>query len=82
MKLGSAIALIAVGAILAFAVQDSIPGVDLEVAGYILMAAGALGALILSFIAGRKPKGTVSETRSLTDTQTGETITRAERQDI
>jgi len=49
MYFGGAIALIAIGAILSFAVQDSIEGIDLVMTGYILMAAGAIG-LVLSLI--------------------------------
>jgi len=47
MGIGGGIALIVIGAILAFAVRDSISGVDLSMIGYICMGAGAL-ALILS----------------------------------
>lgn len=50
MYFGGSIALIALGAILSFAVQDSISGVDLVMVGYILMAAGALG-IVLSLVA-------------------------------
>jgi hypothetical protein len=50
MYFGGSIALIAIGAILSFAVRDNINEVDLTVVGYILMAAGVLG-IILSFVA-------------------------------
>lgn len=50
MYFGGSIALIAVGAILSFAVRDNISQVDLVVVGYILMAAGAIG-IVLSFVA-------------------------------
>lgn len=49
MYFGGSIALIALGAILAFAVQDRLNDVDLVAVGYICMAAGALG-IILSLI--------------------------------
>ena len=42
MRLGSSIFLIALGAILAFAVSASISGIDLQVVGYILLAVGVL----------------------------------------
>jgi hypothetical protein len=51
MGIGAGIFLIAVGAILAFAVDYSVSGVDIAIIGYILMGAGVLGlilALILS----------------------------------
>lgn len=50
MYIGGSIVLLALGAILSFAVQDSISGVDLVVIGYILMAAGALGILLSLFL--------------------------------
>lgn len=46
MGIGSSIFLLALGAILAFAVTDAINGVDLTVVGYILMAAGAIGVAL------------------------------------
>ncbi|WP_456697247.1 DUF6458 family protein [Aeromicrobium sp. P5_D10] len=49
MYFGGSIALLALGAILAFAVQDRISDVDLVVVGYICMAAGALG-IVLSLV--------------------------------
>ena len=48
MYFGGAIALIALGAVLAFAVQDRLGGVDLVAVGYILMVAGLLG-IVLTF---------------------------------
>ncbi len=50
MYFGGSIALIALGAILSFAVRDNISQVDLVVVGYILMAAGAIG-IVLSLVA-------------------------------
>lgn len=49
MGLGASIFLIAVGAILAFAVTAEFAGIDIQVVGWILMGAGALG-LLLSLI--------------------------------
>lgn len=46
MTIGASIFLIAVGAILKFAVEDAIDGVALGVIGLILMACGAVGLLI------------------------------------
>ena len=45
MGIGASIFLIAVGAILAFAVEFSVEGVDLETVGVILMIVGAIGLL-------------------------------------
>jgi Domain of unknown function (DUF6458) len=47
--IGASIFLIAVGAILAFAVTAEISGIDIQIVGWILMAAGGLG-LLLSLI--------------------------------
>ena len=49
MGIGVSIFLIAVGAILAFAVNAEISGLDIEVIGWILLVIGILG-LILSMI--------------------------------
>ena len=46
MRLGTGIVLIAIGAILAFAVHVQLSGVDLRVVGWILMAVGALGVVV------------------------------------
>lgn len=82
MKIAGPLAIVAIGAILSFAVQDAISGVDLTLIGYILMGAGAL-ALVLSLIFGR-PKTSLSrstETRTLDDPNTGEKIHRTEIQE-
>jgi Domain of unknown function (DUF6458) len=46
MRLGTAIVLLALGAVLTFAVRVDLAGVDLQVVGWILMAAGALGIVL------------------------------------
>lgn len=46
MRLGTAIVLLALGAILTFALEVDVSGVDLQVVGWILMAAGALGVVL------------------------------------
>lgn len=53
MGIGASIFLIAVGAILTFAVErDSISGLDIDVIGIILMLAGALGLFMFLLIWG------------------------------
>ena len=49
MGLGTGIALLVVGGILAFGVKDSFSAVDLTAIGYICMAAGVL-AIILTLV--------------------------------
>jgi membrane protein implicated in regulation of membrane protease activity len=46
MRLGGSIFLIAVGLILALAVNVSVSGVDLQLVGWILAGVGALGLLL------------------------------------
>ncbi len=49
MYLGGSLFLLALGAILSFAVRDSINGIDLVTTGYILMGVGVLG-IVLSLL--------------------------------
>lgn len=53
MYIGGSLFLLAIGAILSFAVQDSISGIDLVTTGYILMAVGVLGLLLSILMMGR-----------------------------
>jgi hypothetical protein len=46
MGIGVGIFLIAIGAILAFAVDASVQGMDIEAVGVILMIAGAIGIVL------------------------------------
>jgi len=58
MGIGVSIFLIAVGAILAFAVDYSVSGVDINVVGYILMIVGLIGLIMTAFIWGPRNRGT------------------------
>ncbi|KQP82209.1 DUF6458 family protein [Aeromicrobium sp. Leaf291] len=53
MQIGSSLFLLAAGAILAFAVQDAVNGVDLTMVGFILIAVGALGLIVSLILSGR-----------------------------
>lgn len=53
MTFGAALFLIAVGAILRFAVSDSIDGIDLETVGLILIIVGVAGLVIGLFMMNR-----------------------------
>ncbi len=46
MKLGVSIFLLALGAILAFAVTETVSGINLVTVGWILMAVGTLGVVL------------------------------------
>jgi hypothetical protein len=50
MGIGTSIFLLALGAILKFAVEDAIAGIELATVGVILMIAGVLGLLISLFL--------------------------------
>ncbi|MFJ4210560.1 DUF6458 family protein [Paenarthrobacter sp. NPDC089675] len=68
MRIGSSIALVAIGAILAFALTPGlIPFIDQVLIGYILMVVGVLG-LIISIIMSSRTRHTVVERRTAPDT--------------
>ncbi|MEU6074297.1 DUF6458 family protein [Micromonospora sp. NPDC047074] len=54
MGIGTSIFLIALGAILTFALDASLGGLNLDVVGWILMAAGVLGLIMTTLIWGRR----------------------------
>jgi hypothetical protein len=57
MTIGTSIFLIALGAILRFAVNASVAGFSIQTAGLILMVAGVLGLVIgLFLITSRRPR--------------------------
>ena len=59
MGIGAGIFLIALGAILAFAVDASVSGIDINVVGWILMLVGAIGLLLTLFIWGPRRRAVV-----------------------
>ncbi len=60
MGIGASVLLIAVGLILALAVDYEVSGIDLVQVGWILTAVGALGLLItLALLASRRNRDTV-----------------------
>ena len=62
MRLGTAIVLLALGAILTFAVQVSVSGIDIRVVGWILMIAGALGIVLELAVWGPRSRRRVTTT--------------------
>jgi Zn-dependent membrane protease YugP len=80
MRIGSSIALIVIGAIIAFAVDYQVAGIDLKLIGYILMAAGVI-LLVISLAVGFGSRRTTTTTRSGVDPASGEQITRQDRRD-
>lgn len=75
MYIGLGIVLIVIGAVLSFALEVEIPGVDDDVLGWIFMAAGLL-AIILSFaMRGRsRPMGYTSTRSTQVDPHSGSRV--------
>ena len=61
MGIGASITLLAIGAVLAFAVNTTVSGIDINVVGIILMACGALGLLLTLIVYGRRDSGVREE---------------------
>ncbi|MCW3494466.1 DUF6458 family protein [Microbacterium sp. SSM24] len=76
MSIGAGIALFAIGAILAFAVNIELEYLNLDMIGYILMGAGAVIFFIgIILMARRRSAETV--TRTAVDPVAGERVTRS-----
>jgi hypothetical protein len=69
MGIGVSIVLIALGAILTFAVNTTVQGVDLNVIGWILMGAGVIGLIwsLIAMAAASRRSDTVIERRRTID---------------
>lgn len=80
MSLGAGIFLLVVGAILTFAVDFDVPGLDLTTIGYILMIAGAVG-IVLGIVLMARKRQSVSTTSESVDPVTGARVQRSVRQD-
>lgn len=79
MRIGTSIFLLALGGILAFAIEkDAVSFFNINIAGYILMACGVFG-VIWSLIASQRRHST--ETRVVNDPNTGDQVTRSETRD-
>ncbi|APZ34586.1 MULTISPECIES: DUF6458 family protein [Microbacterium] len=77
MSIGAGIALIVIGAILVFAINvDTSQFVDLDMIGYIMMAAGAV-VLLLGLVFLFRRRSTEQVTRTV-DPAVGERVTRTE----
>ncbi|MHC6220850.1 DUF6458 family protein [Arthrobacter sp. MMS24-S77] len=82
MRIGSSIFLIALGAILAFAVAgDVVPYFDLHMVGYILMVVGVIGLIVSLLVFGPRRTRRVSESRASVDPVTGERIVTRDSRD-
>ena len=65
MGIGVSIFLLAIGAILTFAVSASVSGLDIQVVGIILMVCGGIGLLLTMLVFGRDRDRTVVHEREL-----------------
>jgi len=61
MGIGVSVFLLALGAILTFAVHATVSGLDINVIGVILMVAGAIGLLMTMLVFGRNRGGVVED---------------------
>ena len=67
MGIGASIFLLAIGAILTFAVgEEQVGTFNVSIIGVILMVAGALGLLLTMLVLGRRDRGVVAEERVIT----------------
>jgi hypothetical protein len=72
MGIGVSVFLVALGAILAFAVEFDISGLDMNAIGYILMLAGAIGLVMTLVVWGPRRRGSdVVEERRVYDDRRG-----------
>jgi hypothetical protein len=63
MGIGVSIFLLAVGAILTFAVETEVGGIDLDTVGIILMVVGGVGLLVTLLIWGPRDRAATSRER-------------------
>lgn len=80
MSIGLGIFLLAIGAILTFAVNVTVEWVDLDLIGYILMAAGLVVVIIGIALLTRKRRS-VTTSRVDVDPTTGSRVNTQERDD-
>ena len=80
MSMGLGIVLFVIGAILVWALNIEVQGIDLNMTGYILMGAGAIVFLIGLVLMFRRRSVTTTQ-RTAVDETTGERITRTDQRD-
>jgi len=67
MGIGASIFLLVVGAILTFALNLNVGGVDIDVVGWILMIGGVVGLIFTAFIWGPRHRTSVTREDTHTD---------------
>jgi len=64
MGIGFSIFILALGAILAFALHFTVVGVDIAVIGWILMGAGVIGLILTMFVLAPRRRRLLTETHT------------------
>jgi len=77
MSLGLGIVLVVIGAILTYALNITVEWIDLQLVGYILMAAGAV-IIVIGIILLARRRRTIATSHTSVDPATGDRMTRAE----
>lgn len=77
MSLGLGIVLFVIGAILAFALNITVEWVNLQLIGYILMAAGAV-VIIIGIVLLARRRRSVTTSHTSVDPATGDRVVRSE----
>jgi cytochrome c biogenesis protein CcdA len=77
MSLGLGIVLFVIGAILAFALNLTVDWINLQLVGYILMAAGVI-VIILGIVLLARRRRSVATSHTSVDPATGDRVTRNE----
>jgi Domain of unknown function (DUF6458) len=67
MGIGASILLIVLGAILTFALNLNVGGVDMDLVGWILMIGGVIGLIFTTLIWGPRNRTTVTREHTHTD---------------
>jgi len=78
MYIGLGIVLIVIGAILAFALNIDLPGIDDNTLGYILIVAGIVAILLSFAMARRRPVGYTTTRESQVDPASGSRVDRTD----
>jgi hypothetical protein len=78
--MGSGIVLIVIGAILAFAINVQVSWIDLDLVGYILMAAGIV-VFLISLVTVFRKRSSSTTTRTSIDPARGDRVTDRETRD-
>lgn len=77
MSVGLGIFLLVVGAILVWAVHITVTGIDLQLVGYILLAAGAF-VVVLGLVLTTRHRNSMGTTRTIADPVKIEQVKRCE----